>query len=263
MKKITFLDKGMYSIDTNEWAFVKQIKGGYVTLGDTQTCKDYTHEAICNSIHKNKIKSFCGYNGNAGVVVDKLQFVMFFSSDDDTKKRVISTKRMLNYIERKNGLPTTTITEVKIVSKNHIEKNKLKSAFVFTADKTYIESPALMHGMFAFLRTMHLYGKNITYKNTLKILKSKNIKDAAVLKYVLTNDIMGILIRNHPAIIKGLNLKRIYPKKVTNIVKGKGVASYHGGFGMGALSIQRFAVKVYAKRVLKVLDDNKIQKIKW
>jgi len=262
MKKITFETEGIYGtiLGTNYWAFVKEVKGGFTALGDPQSCKDYTHEAFCNVVHKKSIKTFAGYGPKSGVTLDKMRLVMFFDNSKATKKIVNSTKRILNHIERKNGLPTTKMTEVKIVSNKNKGKHGLKSAFVFVADKAYIESPALLHGMIAFLRTMHLYGKPVTYKNILKVLKSENLRDADVLKYVCKYDIMGVLIKNHAKITKGLSLKSVYPKKVTNVIKGNQVNSYHSGFGMVALSRRKLASKAYSKRVLKVLDANNIPK---
>ncbi len=246
--KLVITKKFLYEPLSNNWAFVKKVKKGFKVLGEPSSCKDFMHDVICNNIYKRNIHLGTGYPIKAGVCFKHLQIVMFFYKDLNKKRHIYSCKRMLNVIEKANNVKCSTIIEVE-------NKYEHFHTFVIKADKIYIESPALMHGLVAFLRTMHYYKKNITYKNIVKTLHSSRYKDSDVLKFVIKKNIMNLLMANHKEIYNNLTLKDIYPEKVTNIThSGRNINSYHGGFGMVALQNKTLACKKYNDRVMTVLN---------
>lgn len=254
------VDVGVYGISDKTYCFVKKIdEVNFQALHGPASCKDYTHETIASFIHGVEVGYPLFRNDKEGFVEDfsKLQLVMFFKLNNDedvAKKRLFSVKKYLSAIEKECGIKQTLITEIDIIHKN---KPGVR-AFLLTFDKVYVESPALLHGFMAFMRTLSNVGVEVNKKNIEKVLAETTLNDHTILKFILKHDVFRLIMSKHKDIVEGLTLKDIYPIQVTNI--GSKMTSYHSGFGMVALCTHRLASKAYSDKILKVLEENKIPK---
>jgi len=250
--KLSGVKGSVYGYD-KYWALVNRVDDGFELIHTPLSCKDYTHECFANIIHKKSI-----FNG-AGIdctkfkrELDGLQLAMFFSLEDPVlhRKGLYSIKKYINTFEEECGIKKTLITEVEptVAIKN-------TQVFVLTLDKIYIESPALLHGFIAFMRTLKTAKCEVTRDNITNVFeKVDRYADKEILKFVVKHDVFKLIMKNHENIFDGLTLKDIYPDHVTNTTG----AGYHSGFGMVALCSRNLASKAYADKVNKVLDANKI-----
>jgi len=252
--KLVHNGKLAYGVATNCWTFVNKVPGGYEALATPMRCKDYMHEAICNRVHNSELYSCTGHGVGKKINIDKFQIAMFFNKTDELfKVNLYSVKKYINSLEKANNVTQTTIIEI---------DSGLKDCrcFVITAPKAYIKSPGLAHGLVAMLRTLHHAEKRINKTNVEETLSNLHYKDNSVLAFVIKHGVYDKLLKHHDRIVKGLSLKEIYPKKVTNVIAGNNIASYHGGYGMVAICTQKIASKAYSDRVIEVLTEEKVPK---
>ncbi len=254
-KKRFKLSKLVYGAPgTNYWTFVTKIRGGYKALATPMSCKDYIHEAIANNVHDKEIFCCAGHGVGKKINMKKFQIAMFFNNtNNEFKANLYSIKKYINSLEKTNGITQTSIIEIDSGYKDC-------RCFVITAPYEYIESPGLHHGLVAMLRTLHYAKRKITKTNVEKILVNFNIGDSKVLNFMVKHDVYNKLLKHHKRIIKGISLKEIYPKEVTNVIKGTNVSSYHSGYGMVAICAQQIASKAYSDRVIEVLKEEKVPK---
>ena len=255
--KLQFSEEPIYGLNTTSYCFVKKVSDDtFKALHKPVRCKDYTHETIASFIHNKKVGAPL-YVGKDAFAEDfsKLQLVVFLKIPDEAaKKRLYSVKKYLSAIEKECGVKQTLISEVTL-----LKKQKDIRAFLLTFDKIYVESPILFHSFIAFIRTLYTTKENITKANILGILNASKEQDYDVLSFVVKHDLFKLFMANHSNIIKDLTLNDIYPPEVTEIKKPDNrYISYHSGFGIVAACTHTLASKLYANKIYKLFEDNKI-----
>lgn len=251
--KLKYLRSNPYGTPrSGYWSFVNKIKGGYEVLSDPMSCKDYIHEGLANKINNRYRFTSAGTDQKAPINMKQFQIVMFFTGTDEKfKANLYSVKKYINSLEKKANIKQTSILEV------DADRVNLR-AFILTADKAYIESPALHHALVAMMRTLHHANTRITKNNITDILQSLHYKDSNILHFMLKHKVYDIFLNNHARIAK-LKLTDVYPLEVDNISSHGGkVTSYHSGFGMVAMCSRRIASKTYSKVVNEILDENNV-----
>ncbi len=243
--KLTINPNPAYGLSGEQWAFVKKVKGGFETLHKFHSCKDYSHEIITNSVHGSIKFNTVKCNNLDDLKLDKLRIALSFStSNPNFKKNLYSIKRYLNTIEKSCKVPQTTIVEIESGYEN-------SRVFILQSDKIYIESPVLMHGLMALMRTMYHAKRNVSVANVQNTIDNIGVRDNAVLKFVIKHDIFELIMGKHKQIFGNLTLKDVYP--------GKGIG-YHSGFGMVALWRRKLTAEKYAENVYSVLSKANVPK---
>jgi len=229
-----------------QYAFVEKEGDNYRMCHSFNTCKDYMHEIIANSIHNECC--FAGGTGLMGKNLDTLQIVLLFNKlSDEDKENLYSIKKYISNIEVKHKFPKTLIKEI-----DCSEILKEHRTFLLTFKKHYVESPVLLHMFIAMVRTLILLKTKIDGKNIIKSLESRSEKDSSILRHALKHNVIDLLFKEHDTITKDLTSKEIYPKEDQNGF------SYHSGFGLVALLSRRLSSKAYSDNAYKVLDKHGI-----
>lgn len=241
---------GVYS-SSALWAFVEKVGDDYKLLHDPMSCKDYTHEIICNTIHNEALYR----NGCSRVLpidLEKLQFVMVLGDTvqkPDTFKEVLySAKKVFSDMEAAAGLPKTLVREV-------TPDNPVKGVrtFLFTAKKHFIESPVLLHVFIGLMRTVIRSKETVNKKDIVAKLNGNGREDSYILIPMFKTGALELMLKEHKTIFAGgIDLKKIYPKQ------SESNSPYHSGFGPVALQEECLCSKWYGDKLYKLLKDNKI-----
>lgn len=244
---LTFEKVVAYGPTTNNWAFVNKVKGGYEVVSNPMGCKDYIQEGLANKVHNSNICVCSDVNKDTKVNMEKFQIAMFFTPHSPNFKRnLYSIKKYINSLEKKHGLDQTSILEV------NVEKFDKVRGFIITSPKEYIESPALHHGLVAMLRTLHRADKKVTPKNVAEVIEQAGRGDVRILRFAIKHDVLGLLMKNHKKIMKGLTLKDIYPKATKGNTKA---TSYHSGYGLVAVCSRKIFSKAYSNKLVPLLEE--------
>jgi len=237
-----------------QWAFVGKVEKDYELLHEPLTCKDYTHEIICNTIHGKSLYS----NGVSRVLpldLEKLQVVLVVpvakvtASKDTVKNIVYGAKKVFSALETAGGLPKTLIKEVTPSKADNGQR-----FFILTMKKHMTESPVLFHSLIALIRTAVVLGKELKEDNVENAFLGRYEKDSEILTNLFQSGTLKLLLKEHKTIFAGdVDLKVIYPQK------SESDASYHSGFGPVALQRKQLCSKWYGDNLYKLLKNNNIE----
>ena len=236
-----------------QWAFVGKVEKDYELLHGPLTCKDYTHEVICNTVHNERLYT----NGVSKILpldLEKLQVVIIVpivkaAGKNITKEVVYSAKKIFSSLEIAGGLAKTLIKEV-----TPDDNPNNNSFFILTMKKHMVESPVLLHSLLALIRTTVEIGTILDKDNIDTTFKNGARKDSEILYKLFSSGTLQLLLKEHKTIFAGgVDLTVIYPKK------SESGTSYHSGFGPVALKRNELCSAWYRNTLKELLSTNNIE----
>jgi hypothetical protein len=259
IRKIKLTDETKASpYDQIQWAYVEKIKSVFRILHNPFGCKDYTHQVLCNSIHKSNTQgmSTIGAQGDEQVSTDKLRMALLYSQKtidvcggiETLKLKLEQIQAYINKLEKANGWAKTNF---------FIAKSDFSGLIIYVCGSNkYVKCSPALHWLMLLLRVVIRLDYTEDF-DMAKASKELHIKKSSMNSSTY-NSLMYMVNKCEVDHLIYKGFEKVYGKLTLEEIYDPSVGNFHSGFGIQALCNRSMSNAKIGKPFKEILLENKV-----